>query len=404
MIPPLIYLERFRNEGTRIYSRHADYSEALEEYRPDSNRPTFDLPAFLLPAEGLDIYTANPSPDLLKRYLPGDRALFCIHPQLLGAGREDPYLRRTLATGVRAAPIPVSPSSSTRTLYVQEGAALHALKVHFPFRVSRYGRRMRAEVVEQAINVSRVLEEGSPRLDDRFAYLREVLGMTHRNLQPDLPRAENWGYLVRDMQPFPASGEVRALVPGFALYGGDFYDREKPPLILELIGSGEPEDYLLRNIMIPIIRHWVTCFREFGFILEPHGQNVLFEADEEGHIHRIVHRDLNVGIDMRRRRDQGLPDRELNDYNRMESGEFNSIAYDKFMGGHFFNLLLSSLQEWYPKLNPAEIREACRDEFARLFPEHERYLPRTIQYFTEKRDQFGKPLWQDTGEAPAWRP
>jgi hypothetical protein len=88
----------------------------------------------------------------------------------------------------------------------------------------------------------------------------------------------------------------------------------------------------------------------------------------------------------------------------MESGEFNSIAYDKFMGGHFFNLLLSSLQEWYPKLNPAEIREACRDEFARLFPEHERYLPRTIQYFTEKRDQFGKPLWQDTGEAPAWRP
>lgn len=30
----------------------------------------------------------------------------------------------------------------------------HALKVHFPFRVSRYGRKMRDEVIEQGKNVN----------------------------------------------------------------------------------------------------------------------------------------------------------------------------------------------------------------------------------------------------------
>ena len=402
--PSILYLDRFRNEGTRTYSTHADYSEALPGYRPDSNEATFELPVFLLPLQDLDIYTANPSPYLFGTFLQGDQALFCVHPQLLDSPLDDPYLRRTLTRGTAGVPIRVSPSSSTRTLYVPDSPNLHAIKVHFPFRVSRYGRRMRAEVVEQAINVSGTMEGGISRLDHQFAFLREVLGITHRNLQPEAPRGENWGYLVRDMTPFPVVDGERSLVPGFALFGGDFFDRDQPPLVLDLIGEDDPGGFLLANIMLPIIRHWVTCFKEFGFILEPHAQNTLFEIDRSGHIHRIVHRDLNVGIDMRRRRDIGLPDRELNGYNRMEAGEFNSIAYDKFMGGHFFDLLLQTIQKWHPTLKPEELRATCRQEFGEIFPEHEEYIPRTVQYFTESRDQFGKPLYQDTGKAPHWRP
>jgi hypothetical protein len=263
---------------------------------------------------------------------------------------------------------------------------------------------MRAEVVEQALNVSRILEAGIHRLDPRFAFLREVLGVTHRNLHAESPRGENWGYLVRDMTPFPDTADPRSLVPGFALYGRDFFNPEASPLILELIGDGDPEDTLLRDIVLPIIQHWVTCFMEFGLILEPHGQNTLFELSEEGNIRRIVHRDLNLGVDMRRRRDKHLPEEDLNDYNRMEGGEFNSIAYDKFMGGHFFDQLLTTVQRFRPKLDMGAIREASRLEFARLFPEHHRYIPRSVRYFSEDRDRFGKPLFLDTGEAPRWRP
>jgi len=156
--------------------------------------------------------------------------------------------------------------------------------------------------------------------------------------------------------------------------------------------------------MLPIIRHWVDCFRHFSYMLEPHGQNVLLEIDRGGGIKRIVHRDLSLGIDMRRRRDLQLPDGRLNAYNRMEDSAFHSITCDEFMGGHFFDRIIAACQERYPRLTPQDFHGPCRREFARLLPEYETYLPPTVWYFSEERDRFNKPLCQDTGKAPVWRP
>jgi hypothetical protein len=404
MIPRLIYLDRFRNEGTKTYSRHSGYTEANERYRPETGDSEFGLPAFEIPTSDAHVRTAHPPRALAAAYLRGDTVLFCVHPQVLEDQPDDPYLKRIRTHGDRCDPIRVAPSSSTRTLYVLDHPYPHALKVHFPFRVSRYGRRMREEVVFQAIAVSGVLERGIGAMDTRFAFLREVIGVSQKNLHPEAPRGENWGYLVRDMAPFPANPEAKSLVPGFSLYGSDILDPGTTPLLFDFIAGGDPGKLVLEEIMLPIVRHWVACFLEFGLVLEPHGQNVLLELDLADNIRRIVYRDLSLGIDMRRRREAGLPDGDLNAYNRMESGEFNSIAYDKFMGGHFFDQILESLGLRYPGLDPETFRGPCREEFARLFPDHRDYLPRTVQYFSEERDQFGKPLFQDTGRAPVWRP
>jgi hypothetical protein len=263
---------------------------------------------------------------------------------------------------------------------------------------------MRDEVMEQSINVSSELENGIHRLDDGFAFLREVIGVAHRDLQPDSPRGQNWGYLVRDMMPFPRVDDQMGLIPGFALYGKDLYDPGKPPLLFDLIGEREPRAFILEKIMFPILRHWIGCFQHFGYLLEPHGQNVLFEVGKDGGVKRIIHRDLSLGIDMRRRRDIGLLDGSLNDYNRMEGSEFHSITYDKFMGGHFFDRIVATCQEKYPDLKKKDFTEPCREGFVRIFPEHAMYCPKTVHYFNEDRDQFDKPLYQDTGEAPEWRP
>ena len=404
MIPPLIYLDRYRNEGTRVYSPHAEYTEAEDRYRPNSPSPTFDLAVFEVPSDELNVYAADPAPLLREAYLPGGRSLFCVHPQLLRASGDDPYLKRVQSLGNSRAGITVSPSSSTRTLHVHGMDPPHALKVHFPFMVSRYGRRMRDEVVEQAVQVSGELQRGIARMDPGFAFLREVLGVTYRNLQPDTPRKENWGYIVRELTPFPPVPAETALVPGFSLYGRDFFQPEEPPLLLELLGGKDPRTFVLDQIMFPIIRHWVSCFLNFGLLLEPHGQNVLLEVKPGGEVSRIVFRDLNLGIDNRRRRDLDIHSDLSNTYNQMETGEFNSITYDKFMGGHFFDLLVATLGENFPGLKAEEFRGPCREEFARVFPDHRHYLPRTVQYFSEERDRFGKPLYLDTGEAPSWRP
>ncbi len=404
MIPPLLYLERYRNEGTRVYSPHAGYTEAEDRYRPNGGAEDFEIPAFLLPAAELNLYQADPSPSLLTRYWQEEHALFCIHPQILEKAADDPYLQRIQSYPRAPTEVRGSPSSSTRTLYVLGVEPMHALKLHFPFRVSRYGRRMRDEVVQQAINVSRQLQEGIGSMDSRFAFFREVLGITSKNLRPGAARGENWGFLVRELAPYPPVTEERRLLPGFALFGRDYFDPTQDPLVLSLMVDREPTSYLLDEIMLPIIRHWVSCFLEFGFLLEPHGQNVLLETSPSGLVRRIVHRDLNLGIDNRRRRDLGLSVGGANTYNQMETGDFASITYDKFMGGHFFDYLAASVRERHPGLDIADLREPCKEEFQRLFPDHERYLPRTVRYFSEERDRFGKPSFMDTGKAPDWRP
>jgi len=403
-VPPLNYLERYRNEGTRTYSEHAAYTECLPEYQPTIGAPDFDLPAWELPRNVMQVYRADPPAALEARYLPGDRALFVVHPQLANDDTGDPWLARTVTLGRSLPPLRVSPGSSTRTLSVLDRLHPHALKVHFPYRVSRYGRRMRDEVVEQAIAVSGELQAWGGGGDPGFAYLREVIGVTHPREEPGSTRGENWGYLVRDLRPFPYAPDERRLIPGFALYGRDRFDPEVEPLIVDLADASDPLGWILHHVVLPAVRHWIRCYRDLGFILEPHGQNVLLEIDEKGAARRLVHRDLSVGIDMRRRRDVGLPDGALNEYNRFEDGAFASIAYDRFTGGHFFSYLAGALMERDPRLSMEDFQKPCREEFGRLFGDHERYLPRSVHYFSREWDAHGKPFYHDTGERPVWRP
>ncbi|MFN2181526.1 MAG: IucA/IucC family protein [Candidatus Promineifilaceae bacterium] len=403
-LPGFCYLERYRNKGTRTYSSHASDSEAADYYRPDSKYDHFELPAFEVPRSQLNIYTASPPHELASKYLRPSGALFCIHPQVLAMCPGEAYVRRILAESAAFESIPVIPSSSTRTLLAADVDTPHALKVHFPFKVSRYTRKMRGEVIEQAINVSRELEQGIDHLDEDFAFLREVIGVAHINIDPDSARGENWGYLVRDMVPFPRRQDVGNLVPGFALYGEDYFDPAAQPLLFDLVGKRDPVAYILDNIMLPIVRHWIGCFLKFGFMLEPHGQNVLLELDDDYSVSRIVHRDLSVGIDMRRRQEIGLPDNDLNNYNRTLDSAFQSVTYDRFMGGHFFSRLVTTCQNRYPDISKDAFTQPCRDEFMRLLPEYAHYFPGTVWYFSEERDQFNKPYYVDTGAIPEWRP
>ena len=119
MIPSFTYLDRYRNEGTRTYSLHSDYTEADERYRPTAIHQGFELPAFLIPSQETEIYAANPSPAIRASYLRGDAVLFCIHPQVLERQREDPYVQRTLALGRPGAPIPVTVHAGTMDLHDQ---------------------------------------------------------------------------------------------------------------------------------------------------------------------------------------------------------------------------------------------------------------------------------------------
>jgi siderophore synthetase component len=404
LLPHLYYLERYRNKGTRTYSAHAAYTDAHMNYQPESDQAQFELSVFDVPLDRVNLYTANPTPALSAQFIGAHSVCFCVHPQVIEQFPDDPYLCALQIFGTPLNGRPVVASASTRTLFALNPEVAHAIKVHFPFKVSRYTRKMRDEVVEQAIRVSEELEAGIEKMGGDFAFLREVIGITFKNKGVNAQREENWGFLVRDMAAYPKAKEPRFLVPGFALYGEDYHNLHVTPLLFDLIQDQDPVDFVLSRIMLPIMRHWIDCFRHFGYLLEPHGQNVLLELDSQNTIRRIVHRDLSVGIDMRRRRDLGLSSEHLNDYNRMEDGTFHSIAFDRFMGNHFFDRLVQACISRYPGVTEADFTQPFKATFEHYFPEHRDYMPQNIWYFSELRDRYNKPLSQDTGEVPKWRP
>ena len=86
------------------------------------------------------------------------------------------------------------------------------------------------------------------------------------------------------------------------------------------------------------------------------------------------------------------------------AGDFASIAYDKFMGGHFFERVAGLLSERFPDVSVEDFAGPCRAAFAGAFPDADRYMPDTVHYFSETRDRFDKPAYRDTGQRPRWRP
>src|SRR5438132_733424 len=114
----LLYLERYVNKGSRTYSPFASFTEVHERYRPDSPHATFALPSLNIPREHLALYANHPSPDLKTRYLSGNALPFFMHPELYE--QEDENIVRLKNNFGVGAPTMVSPTASTRTVFVQE--------------------------------------------------------------------------------------------------------------------------------------------------------------------------------------------------------------------------------------------------------------------------------------------
>ena len=64
--------------------------------------------------QGMNVYSANPSPDIEGQYLDGDTCFFCVHPQLMETLPHDQYLKKTRSQALESRQIEITPTSSTR--------------------------------------------------------------------------------------------------------------------------------------------------------------------------------------------------------------------------------------------------------------------------------------------------
>jgi len=294
----LLYLERNFNEGSRTYSDRSTRNDTTVQYQPGSTEPFYEIQTYLIPKSDLEIIHDRHGDRLTRLFEMGDNVLFCAHPDTL-ADETYPGVRKILDTYERGPKIRVSPTASTRSVI-----AVHpdfpdlCIKMHLDKRISRFSRTLGPITTRHCVEASRLLtdylNERKPIAGVGFGILREEAGCVLDKLPVG---QKSWGFLLREMKPYPYATQKRYLVPLFSLYSHDKYDDRLDPLLVSLIRANvkEIEDresvlqYALDNVFYPMIDNWIDVVENTGVLMELHGQNTLVEIDEEGRITSIFH-------------------------------------------------------------------------------------------------------------------
>ncbi|WP_067535108.1 hypothetical protein [Nocardia crassostreae] len=391
-----IAAERYLGGGTRGYSRFAGVSEVSAEYDPQGDSELFRVRSVCVPASLGRMLRSGIASELPELYLDGDRLVLPVHPDtttLPGlVGREE------LLACAPGPTFDVVPLANARTVFVRaiDGVPVrpHQLKLHYPRRISRFTRRMRAPRIELELWVAGELAAtGAPMLAD-------VCGGIFGS------GSDAWGFIVREAPELCAD---RYTVPLFALYGTDIHAPDDPTLLEQLVDiSGEPaQDFIIDRIIVPMIDLWVRAALESGCLLEPHGQNTLFRFTADGSQTELRYRDCDVFIDPAVRARRGL-NRALPPVNvigsdvDMPASHLASLVYDSSMGHHALDYL-AALAERRWHVDPEALRKAARSAFhTAIGTDPYVLLPATTYYYD---DHAAPGTWAlvDTGNPPRWR-
>lgn len=400
-----IYLERYCNGETQTYSKFSTYSEVPAEYQPKSANESFLAPRYKVPVAKARVLTANPTAGLLEKYVAEGFVRFYVHPAVDRLERVP--MMSEMIEHEPDEKLQVTPTSSTRSVFVLSDGIDHCIKSTLPFKISRFIRSLGPESVAHSNAVSKDLEAIN---HPKFAFLRETIGISFKGKDEEL----GLGFIVREMKPYPHIAEKRMLIPFFALYGKDIKDETQAPLLVRMISYSQenPKKYVLNHLFFPVISCFLEAFTKRGILPESHGQNTLLEVDDQMRPQRIVHRDLQELIDPNVRKSQGLslegfhPGQIIPEPNEDEpKGSSHSLIYDKSIGRLLFNYLAELVEKQY-QIPQVKLQRKCQQHFTSLLPNFTDHFPPSVYKYadTPKPDYPNTYALIDTGEPPVWRP
>ncbi|MBX7065758.1 MAG: hypothetical protein K1X28_00865 [Parachlamydiales bacterium] len=345
--------------------------------------------------------------DLRKFYVNGTTVKFAVHPQVASDGNVENI---PAITQFPVENLEVTATSSSRTVAVlktpEEVLPDHFVKLHFPYQITRSVRHLERRKLEHSVTVTDELAKSALcKSEKSFAFFPESLGIVFGQGE------QSWGYLIREMTPYPRSPENRMIVPLFALYTPSSKLQEDQKLIIEELiekSGQDPEAYLLENIYFPILKNWAAVFLQTGVLLEAHGQNTCFEFDDQGKFKRIVFRDFDTHVNKEIRDKNGLSMSGFNPYEvfsrAVDDGSHFSLIYDQAMKVPFDKL--ADFAEKRYKIPRAKLQEKCRSFLKDVFPGGCAYFPtsRKVYNYAPGVLKVGqKAKLVTTTDEPVWR-
>ena len=373
-----IYLERYVNDGS---PSGFSGNTTSKKTSPKEGNECFKI---------LEFDDNNETFIIGKKNKIFERGVNYAHPD----SRNNPFLKNA---GIRTSKYVVAPTASGRTMLLLDDNIHGFLKLTYENIIDRTHRfiYLRDALISLQNNyiIKKSIDDGS--LGKTFAILPEESAKV--TFLENHGKQISWGTIYRDCKPYPILNENYSYIPAFSLFSKDCKNKEKAPLITNLIElSGKnPEEYLFDMLNI-IIDSFFNLILHCGLFSEMHAQNCLFEIDDNYNISRLILRDLqDMTFDTMVKPIDNFPymTLELENYVEiLENKNFDryqiprtdylhqrdvSYYYDFKLGEYLLKPLIKSVCNYYnldKNVFYQYVKEKANDEYIKLFPQD--YFPK----------------------------
>lgn len=264
--------------------------------------------------------------------------------------------------------IQVAPTSSSRTVKLIDQDIY--IKLFYPGVLGRITRELKTEHILSSIDITNAfLKLIDMRLvPDTFAFLPERGGKLFRHESGDI------GYVVRDGVPIGNQCKrIQALIPAFSLFSKDRIHNDDDPIIIQILKyKSDKYNFLLEQLLFPIIDCYFSCVFNGGIQPELHSQNFLIGIDENLNVVSIVLRDLeSADKDLFIMKQLSFPfELKSYPYKCIDDKQYNYLIKHSFMYDHklceyFFDELLKCIQKYYNTLQMENVQHIIK-EYVRL--------------------------------------
>lgn len=259
------------------------FSDVKECYQPHGRFEHFFLPFLLKSESEIEVLNANPNASLLNGISQKKQFKFFIHPEMI-----DLYQKEGVNIEEQGK-IPVSPTSSTRTVLTRYQNYNFMIKLDLAKKIGDNKRNIKRKHVEFSNKICKELE--STKHLPFIAYLPETVGMLCKIGNNEI------GLIFREFQPRPIINENRYLIPFFSLFSIDRDNPDEKLLLQQIIEKNctspkESLNFCIEQILRPYLDTWCYFAVKRGLIFELHPQNTLLEVDDNAIPRRIVFRDF----------------------------------------------------------------------------------------------------------------
>ena len=292
-----------------------------------------------------------------------DRDMY-IHPDMLFNPSNNDLLSSIKSINTQV--LKVAPLSWSRTVKLLDSK--YIMKLHYDWLIGRISRKVSKKQAIASVEISKNIVDNiqAKKLPETFFFLPElsskVVSIPYENEVYEL-----W-IIIRSWE---AIGKEKPyhMIPAFSLFAKDTKNPNDSSLLQQLIEINNPkniEDFIVQDLIKPIVESYFSLLLCCGLQLENHAQNILIAIDKNFKILWIVAKDAeSIGKDITLMNTLQIKNSFIvDDFMCMRDSDYNynvmhSFMFDFKMWEYLISPIINHIAQMYP-INISQIQDRIR--------------------------------------------